>query len=124
MSSSSKEKKKAIAALIRTALLEDGPMVMALYDHELAGAVDELYASLIEDKEEFLFAITENQGHVAMVLITTDKTVYKNEAARDQLKALWPNTYAINMEQMIPMVAKDLCDGYLFQTGVKTQAKS
>ncbi len=51
----------------------------ALWDYELAKAVDELYQDIQADGEDYGFAITENRGHVAMVLITRDKTIYKNE---------------------------------------------
>ena len=38
-------------------------------DFELANQIDDLKQSLTQDKEDYLLAITENRGHIAMILI-------------------------------------------------------
>ncbi|MFM7787126.1 MAG: hypothetical protein ACKO90_02795, partial [Microcystis panniformis] len=67
-------KQKKIANTLRKALLEDGKMEHALYEYELEEHLDYWYKGLKSDRDQFVFAITENSGHVAMVLITPDKT--------------------------------------------------
>ena len=84
--------KKRIEKVLTTALLDDGEMIHALYEYDLAKHIDEWYEGLLADKEQIVFVVTENNGHVAMVLITEDKTIYINEEAREKLKARWrPN---------------------------------
>ena len=60
-------------------------MERALYEYELEEHIDYWYEGLKADRDEFVFAVTENSGDVAMVLITADKTVYLNEDATEQL---------------------------------------
>ncbi|MGV2434051.1 MAG UNVERIFIED_CONTAM: hypothetical protein LVT10_03395 [Anaerolineae bacterium] len=78
-------KQKKIANTLRKALLEDGKMERTLYEYELEEHIDYWYEGLKSHREQFVFAITENTGHVAMVLITPDKTIYVNEEAREKL---------------------------------------
>jgi hypothetical protein len=73
---------KKIESLLRKALLEEGKMEYSLYEYELEEHVDYWYDGLKADRDDFVFAVTENSGHVAMVLILPDKTVLVNEAAR------------------------------------------
>ena len=60
---------------LRKASLENGPMVKALYEYELAEHIDYWYRSIKKDKEDFALIITENRSHVAIALIESDKTV-------------------------------------------------
>ena len=112
--------KKELARLLRKALLQGGEMQQSLYEYELEEIIDDLYKGLKVDGEDYVFAITENTGHVAMVLITGDKTVYKNEAARDKLAELWPAVYEKNIKLFMPMWIQNLADGYMAIQGVKT----
>ncbi len=66
--------KRRIENLLRKALLEGGEMAYGLYEFELQEHIDYWYQGLLRDKDEFLFAVTENNGDVAMVLIMPDKT--------------------------------------------------
>ncbi len=77
--------KKKIEKLLRQALLNNGKMEYALFEFELEEHIDYWYEGLIRDGEEFVFVVTENKGHVAMVLITKEKDIYVNEKAREQL---------------------------------------
>ncbi len=57
-------------------------MERALYEYELEEHIDYWYEGLKADRDEFVFAVTENSGDVAMVLITADKTVYINSSLK------------------------------------------
>ena len=109
--------KKTIEALTK-ALLKGGKMDQALFESELAIYIEDWYESLQADQDEFVFAILEDCGQVAMTMIMKDKTIYANEDARQKLSDLWPETYAKNMQQMIPMMAEILADDVIFFTGI------
>jgi hypothetical protein len=111
---------RRIEKLLRQALLHDGEMQRALYDHELAGVVEELKHSLAQDHDDYIFTVTENRGHVAMVLIEKTGQVHINEQAREKLKAFWPVAYERNMKTFIPAFAEQLEAGELPINGVKT----
>ena len=111
---------RQIEKLLRQALLHDGEMHRALYDHELAEVVDELKHSLAQDNDDYIFTVTENRGHVAMVLIEKTGPIYINEQARERLKVLWPAGYVSNMNTLIPAFAQQLQAGELPINGVKT----
>lgn len=111
---------KKIAALLRKALIASGKMERSLYEYELEEHIDYWYNGLKADRDEFVFAVTENTGHVAMVLIMPDKTIYVNEAARAKLSAFWTDNYVINMKRLIPMMAEELANSIIAVNGVKT----
>ncbi len=111
-----------IAQLLRRALLEGGAMVHALYEYELKEHIDHWYKGLKKDHDDFVFVVTENAGHVAMLLIMADKTVYINEEAREKLQAAWPDTYQHNLQLFIPVMADDLANGFISVNGVRTPA--
>lgn len=110
--------KAEIATLLCHALLEQGKMYHSLYEHELEENIDYWYASLQEDNNDFLFVVTENNGHVAMVLIMPDKTLYTNEAGRARLFEEWPDTYNQNMKRLIPDMVQQLADNNFPVNGV------
>ena len=112
-------KKRKIANTLRKALLEDGKMERALYEYELEEHIDYWYEGLKSDRDQFVFAVTENSGHVAMVLITPDKTIYVNEEAREKLAKFWIKAYENNINQLIPMMAENLANDIISVTGVK-----
>ena len=112
--------KKSIKKLLEQALLHDGEMREELYEYELEEMLDELKASMAQDKNEYIFAVTENRGEVAMVLIEKSGQVHVNEGARERLKALWPAAYESNMKMLIPAFATQLRGGEIPVNGVKT----
>jgi hypothetical protein len=112
-------KSKQIAMLLYNALLEEGEMAQSLYEYELEEHIDYWYEGLKADRDDFVFAVTENSGYVAMVLIMADKTVLVNEVARAKLSEFWQHNYKTNMKKLIPMMAKELADDTLYVTGVK-----
>ena len=115
---------KDIEKILQQTLLHDAAMEYRLYEYELKELLDELKSSLAADRDDYIFAVTENSGHVAMVLIEKSGQVHINEQAREKLRALWLATYASNMQQLIPAFAKQLHAGELPINGVKTIGQS
>ncbi|MCA2655454.1 MAG: hypothetical protein IM473_02935 [Microcystis sp. M015S2] len=113
-------KQRKIANTLRKALLQDGKMERALYEYELEEHIDYWYEGLKSDRDQFVFAITENSGHVAMVLIMPDKTIYVNEEAREKLSQFWIKAYKNNINRLIPMMAENLANDIISVNGVKT----
>jgi hypothetical protein len=111
---------KKITKALEEALLRDGKMAQALYEFEFADELDELKESLVEDEDDYLFAITENTGDIAMVLIEKSGDVLINEVAREKLKEYWQANYEKNMNALIPDLAEQLEAGELPINGVKT----
>jgi frataxin-like iron-binding protein CyaY len=111
---------KNIEKLLEQALIHDGEMQYGLYEYELEELLDELKSSLAKDKDDYIFAVTENSGHVAMILIEKSGQVHINEQAREKLRVLWPAAYESNMKKLIPAFAKQLNEGEIPINGVKT----
>jgi hypothetical protein len=109
---------KRIEKLLRKALLQEGPMAYALYEHELVEHLDYWYNGLVADRNEFVFAVTENSGDTAMVLITKEKNIYINEVAREKLSRMWGPAYKPNMKRMIPMMAEELANDIIAVNGI------
>lgn len=111
---------KEIKRQLQKALLQDGKMEYSLYEYDMEEHFDYWFEGLKQDKDEFVFVINENTGHVAMVLIMPDKTLHINEEARRKLQEIWPKTYIFNMNRLIPKMANDLVSGNISVNGVKT----
>ncbi len=56
---------KNIKKLLEEALIKDGKMQYRLYEYELKEFLRYLKSSLTRDRDEFIFAVTENSGHVS-----------------------------------------------------------
>ena len=110
---------KDIEHQLEQALLHDAEMPYGLYKYELEELIGELQLSLTQDNDDYIFAVTENSGHVAMVLIEKSGQMYINEQARAKLKALWHAAYESNMKHLLPVFAKQLSDNELPINGVK-----
>ena len=110
---------KKIEKLLNQALLHEGKMEYELYEHELMEVLDDLKLSMKRDKDDYIFTLTENRGHVAMLLVEKSGSVYINEQARERLKKLWPVAYESNMKRFIPDFAQQLYEGELPINGVK-----
>ena len=115
--------KNIIKRQLEKALLNDGEMHYSLYEYELEELLEHLKSSLKKDKDELIFAVTENNNHVAMVLIECSGRVYINESARDKLKKFWKKAYLINIKKLIPVFVKQLNDSQIPINGVKTAGK-
>lgn len=109
---------KRIEKLLRKALMQNGEMAEALYDYELAEHIDYWYEGLQADQNEFVFAVTENSGDTAMVLITKEKMIYVNEMARRKLSKIWGDAYQSNMKMLIPDMAEQLANDIIAVNGV------
>jgi hypothetical protein len=62
-------KRKIIEKNLKKALLEDGRLVDALFEYELAEHVGEYLKSKKNDRDKYFFAVTEHTNDVAMLLI-------------------------------------------------------
>lgn len=113
-------RKKSTEKLLEKALLHGGEMQRDLYEYELEEMLDELKSSMTQDKDDYIFAVTENDGDVAMVLIEKSGQGHINEQARERLKAMWPAAYESNMKKLIPAFAEQLSEGEIPVNGVKT----
>lgn len=95
-------------------------MDYGLYEYELAEQTNKMRQSLIQDRDEFIFVVTENAGSVAMLLLEATGAVHINEQARERLKTLWPApAYDSNLKQLILPIARDLRKGEIPLNGVK-----
>jgi hypothetical protein len=111
--------KKNIERNLKKALLDDGPLEQALFEYELEEYVEEYMKSKQVDNDEFFFAITEQNGDVAMLLIDKEDQLHINEDARTMLEKLWRDAYKPNIKRLLPDIAGQLHEGYLFTAGVK-----
>ena len=59
---------KKIEKLLEKALAANGEMVHSLYEYELEELIPDLKQSLKQDQDDYIFTVTENQGHIAMAL--------------------------------------------------------
>jgi hypothetical protein len=102
------------------ALLQKGKMEFKLYQFELEELIGEFTQSLIDDRDEFMFAVTEHSGDVAMVLIESPKTVHINEEARDRLMVIFGKAYNGNVKNLIPHFVNELNNERIPVQGIKT----
>jgi len=81
--------------------------------------IEEYLQSKQKDKDKYFLAITEHTNDVAMLLIDDNNTVHVNDDARELLKKLWSGQYKNNIKRLIPLIAEQLDEGYLFAAGIK-----
>ena len=114
--------KKQIEKSLRNALLLDSEMSYGLYEVELEANIDFWKKGMYRDKDEFVFAVTENNGDVAMLLITDKDELFINELAREKLKLIWceKGAYSKNIELLLPILVENLKKGEIVINGVKT----
>jgi hypothetical protein len=113
---------KRIEKLLEKTLLFEGKMEYGLYEHELEEHIDYWTDGMVKDKDSFVFILTENRSHIAMVLITDKKELFINEEARDKLQLMWPNNaYLYNIQKLIPAMAADIANGIISVNGIKYQ---
>lgn len=116
---------KKIEKLLEQALLLDGKMEQSLFEFEFEeDDLKSLRASMLEDGDDYLFAITENTGSIAMVLFEKSGETFVNEQAREKLKELWQSAYQRNLKILIPDFAQQLVAGELPINGVKISRSS
>lgn len=110
---------KTIRAALEQSLLHGAAMSAALCKEVLMDAADELEASLREDGDDALIALVAEDGEMAMLLIEKSGALYRNEAAREQLKLMWRTHYADNLNTLLPLFVDDLSQGLLAVAGVQ-----
>lgn len=117
--------KSKIENELRKALLLNGEMSDGLFKYELEEHVNFWQENMIKDKDEFLFVVTENNGNVAMLLMTNKNELFINEMARQKLHEFWDenNVYNYNIEFLLPVMTKQLENDIISVNGVKTLGK-
>jgi hypothetical protein len=108
----------AIQQVLFEALLLDGELFDSLYKYELEEHIDFWKEGLIRDKNDFIFVVTENNGHAAMLVITKKDELLINVAARDFIKNVWKKRYNQNIKNLLPSMVSDLDSGCFSLTGV------
>lgn len=111
--------KKILRAALEQALLHGAAMSAALCTDVLMDAADELQASLREDGDDALIALVAEEREVAMLLIDKAGMRYRNEAALEQLRQMWRQHYAANLQIVLPLFVDDLHQGMLAVAGVQ-----
>lgn len=71
-----------------------------------ASSLEEFGPSLDTDGEDYLFAVIEYSGRVAMVLLHKSGETGFNDAARTKLQGLWGEAYRRDMDELIPVFAQ------------------
>ena len=115
--------KETIEENLKKALLNDGTFARKLFEYELEEHVGDYLLSKWADGDKYFFAVTEHANDVAMLLIDEHDNIHINEDARTLLKKLWGCAYRKNMAVLIPQVAEQLDEGYLFAAGVKVSGE-
>ena len=107
---------------LRKALLLNGEMSYNLFEYELKEHIDYWKNSVKQDKDEFMFVVTQNNGDVAMLLITNTEELFINEKAREQLQKFWivENVYKKNIEYLLPHMVEELENDIISVNGVKS----
>lgn len=118
--------KRDIKKALENTLLNNEKMAIELYEYELEELLDELKASMLEDDDDSIFAVTVHKNDqtlkfdTAMVLIEKSGEVHINEVAKDRLKAIWIGSYAVNMRKLLPEFIEQLNAGEIPINGIKT----
>lgn len=114
--------KSKIENELRKALLLSGEMSYDLFEYEIEEHIDYWKKSLKKDKDEFLFVVTENNGDVAMLLMTNKYELFINEKALQRLHEFWEEetVYNYNIEYLLPVMTEQLESGIISVNGIKT----
>lgn len=118
--------KRDIKKALENTLLNNEKMALGLYEYELEEILDDLKASMLEDDDDLIFAVTVHKNDqtlkqdTAMVLIEKPGEVHINEAAKDKLKAIWIGSYVANMRKLLPEFIEQLNEGEIPINGIKT----
>ena len=102
---------REISSALRKVFLKGATMSLSLYQEKLAENIDKWYEELKQDRENFVYVVTEKDGDVAMVIIDEAKNICINEDARAKLAKVWAKNYIKNINLMLPGIA-DRIDEY------------
>lgn len=117
--------KRDIQKALENTLLNNDKMAAELYQYQLEEMLDELKASLLEDGDDSIFALTVHKNDetlkldTAMVLIEKSGEVHINEVAKAMLKEIWKGQYAVNIRRLLPEFAQQLHDDEIPINGIK-----
>jgi hypothetical protein len=118
-----KIKKLAISSALSIVLLEDGPMNMSLYKYDMEENIAYWTESMRKDKNDLVFVVNENNGHIAMVLINRAEELFINEEARAYLQKVWKENYVRNVKMLLPGMVEDLLEGIFPFHGVTVMGR-
>ncbi|QFY44193.1 hypothetical protein F6R98_17405 [Candidatus Methylospira mobilis] len=110
---------KEISKSLENSLIHDNGFQYELYKYELEELTEEFKASLRDDNDDYIFAVSANDHEVAMVLIGKSMDMYINDSAKNKLQELWNRNYIKNTTKLIPVFAKLLHNNEIAVTGVK-----
>jgi len=110
---------------LQKALLLNGEMSDELYEYELEEHLDYWKQNMEKDKDVFLFVVTENNGDVAILLMTNKNELLINEKARQKLHELWEEEglYNDNIDFLLPIMTEQLENEIISVNGFKTIAE-
>ena len=111
--------KQKIIKNLNKALLKDGHLEIKFYQWELENHVQEYIKSKKADKDKYFIAVTEHTNDVAMLMINDRDQLLINKQARAKLQEIWGDSYSQNIKKLIPQMATNLNDRYIFAAGVK-----
>lgn len=103
--------KSTVFQVLHKALLEDGDMHRSLYEYDMEEHIAFWTEGMKKDKNDLVFVVNENDGHIAMVLITKDEKLFINEEARAYLQKTWKKQYEKNIKMLLPAMVAELNDG-------------
>ena len=110
---------QSISADLLSALVGTKPLSTELYADALADHEANLAVSLDRDADDALLCMLADKGQVAMMLIDWDGTVYRNEAALQKLRAMWPHTLEANAKVLVPVFCEHISQRNLGVAGIK-----
>ena len=115
--------KKKIASDLHAALMGHKPLSIDLYVDALADHEQELKDSLNEDADDALLCVLADDGDVAMMVIDWDGSICRNENALKKLHAMWRNSFAINVQNLLPIFSDHIHQNNLGVAGIKWLSK-
>ena len=111
----------SIARNLAQVLLYHGRFSWSLFEWDIEDHLQLYLGSKAQDGDDYLLVISADEYQVAMILIDDTDYVHVNEKAREKLQTLWPATYVENIRLMIPPIARQLSEGFLFQAGIQLE---
>lgn len=112
-------KQRALFQVLYKTLLLDGEMFQSLYEYEMQEHIADWTEGMKADNDDFVFVVTENNGHAAMIVITKEENLLINESARAYIKEVWQKNYVKNIEMLLPQMVAELSAGYFSVNGVR-----
>jgi hypothetical protein len=113
--------KSRIENALRKALLLNGKMSDKLFEYELKEHIDYWKKGMERDRDECLLVVTENDGDVAILVMTNKDESFTNEKALQKLHQFWGNeTYKYNIEFLLPVMIDQLSNDIISVNGLKT----